>query len=183
MRKTTTLALIVTTIMVISAAAVLSHQGWRSGSRWAKDEAELIALEGKIKDAERPTVVMEADGKEYILHPGPIWYWKEKGYSLEKDQVVTVTGVVEEVDGALHIYPHIIKTGEQSIKLVDENGVPVWAGLRRGRSAGPGRGYGNCEYGAGHGWHGRGHMSGWRGHGYGHMSGWHIRGHGYGCGW
>jgi hypothetical protein len=184
MRKTTILALIVAAIMVISAAAVFSHPGWRGGHLWRGDGAELVKLEGKITDARRPMITMEADGREYILHLGPFWYWQEKEYTFEKDQAVEISGVVEEIDGVLNVYPHTIKINGESIELVDEDGVPVWAGRTGGRGPRFGRGYDHCGYGPGYGWHGRGHMHGWRGYGRGrtHGYGWHGRGF-YGCGW
>ncbi len=180
MRKGKVLALIIGAILVVSTTAVLSHPGWRGGNPWSGEEAELVTLEGTIKDADRPVVTMEAEGKEYILHLGPVWYWQEKGYKLEKDQAVKVTGMVEEIEGKLHFYPHTMESGGESIVLADENCVPVWAGQRGGRGPGFGRGYhGQCEYGPGHGWHGRGNMHGWDGH---HMYG--GRGRGFrGCGW
>lgn len=182
MRKTATLSLAVAAIMVISAAVVFSHPGWRGGRPWRGEGTEPVTLEGKITDAERPLVKMEADSKEYILHLGPVWYWQEKGYTLEKDQTVEVTGVVKDIDGVLNVYPQTIKTNGESIELADEDCVPVWTGRRGGRGPGFGRGYGQCGYGTGYGWHGHGYMHDPRGYGRGHMYG--RGGHGSrGCGW
>jgi hypothetical protein len=176
MRKRAVLSLAVAAIVVISATAVFSHPGWRGGRLQAWDKDKLATLEGKVTDAERPVVKMEADGKQYILHLGPIWYWQEKGYTLEKDQLAEVTGTIEEIDGVLHVYPQTIKANEKSIELADENGFPVWAGRKGGRGTRFGRGYKQCEYGPGYGRHGRA-AQGWRryGHGYARGRGWHGR--------
>jgi len=174
MRKITTLAIIVAAIMAISAAAVFSHPGWRGARPWGKAEGEQVTLEGKITDAERPLVKMEAEGKEYIFHPGPFWYWEEKEYTLEKDQSVKVTGVVEEIEGELHLYPYTIEADGKLIELVDEDGVPVWAGHRGGR----GPKFGRCGDDSGYG--GRGYMHGRARRGAGQARG--RGGYGRGCG-
>ncbi|MFC1718021.1 hypothetical protein ACFL6S_30450, partial [Candidatus Poribacteria bacterium] len=106
-------------------------------------------------------ITMDVDGKEYILHLGPLWYWQEKGCTIEEGQDVKITGAVEEIDGVLHVYPQIIEVDGKSIELTDENGMPVWAGCRGGR----GRGYNRRGSGPGFGRRGRG--QGARGHGYG----------------
>jgi len=185
MRKTTILALATAAIMVISAAAVFSHPGWRGGRLLRGEEAELVTLEGKITDAKRPVITLEADGKEYILHLGPIWYWQEKGQTFEEGQAVGITGVVEEVSGVFHVYPHTVKIDGETVELVDEDGVPVWAGRRVGRGPRSGRGYyDHCGYGPDYGWHGRDHMQGWGRYGRGPMHGRGRHGRGsYGRGW
>ena len=178
MRKKTIAALIIAAIMVISATAVFSHQARWDGQKqrgirkqvWDKDN--LVTLEGKITDAERPVITMDADGKEYILHAGPRRYWQEKEYTLEEGQTVKVTGVVAEADGKLNLYPSTIEADGKSIELTDEDGVPVWAGSKGGR------GCGSCGNRPGHGRSGRGNMHGGRGRGYGHSHGWHGQGRG-----
>jgi hypothetical protein len=179
MRRALILALIVAGAMVISAAAVFSHQGWRAGRPLKGEEVELVTLKGTVTDAKRPMITIEADGKEYILHLGPIRFWQEKGHTFEKGQAVEVTGAVEEFEGILHSYPHTIKINGESIELVDEDGVPVWAGSGFGRDSD------HCGYGPGYGGHGRGHMmgGGGYGHGYMHGRGRYGRGHMSGRGW
>ena len=152
MRKTVVLALIVTAVLAIAAAAVFSHPEWRDVDRqeWSKDD--LVELDGKIADVGRPTAVLKVEDKEYILHLGPLWYQEKDEYPFERDQAVKVTGVVEEIYGRLHIHPHTIESEGKSIKLVDEDGTPVWA---------------DCHgYDSGYDWRGRGHMRGWRGPGH-----------------
>jgi len=153
MKKTSVLALTIAAILIVSAAVVLSHSEWRStrSQRWDKDN--LVTLEGKITDVGRPTATVKVGDEEYILHLGPLWHQEEGEYSFEREQTVKVTGVVDEIYGRLHVYPHTIESEGKSITLVDENGVP--------------HGDGYChEYGSSHGWNWRDHMRGWRGHGH-----------------
>ncbi len=175
MRRKAILASVIVAIIVISATTVLSRPGWR-GNRdnclRKGDGGELVTLVGKIKSPERPEITVNVDGGEYILHPGPIWYWQEKGYTIEKDQDAKITGAVAEVDGVLHIYPQTIEVDGKSIELTDENGVPVWAGRRGGR----GRGYNRRGSGPGTGRRGRGQGAGGRGYGGGRRGS-------RGCGW
>ena len=179
MRKRTTLAIIIITVMAVSASAVFSHPGWRGGQKqsgyrhqiWDKDK--LVTLEGEIKDSERPLITIEADGKEYTLHAGPRWFWQEKEHNLESGQAVRVTGMVAEVDGKLNLYPSIIETEGKSIVLTDENGIPAWAGHGGRRGQRLGRGQARCDNAPGYGWRGRGHRHGRAGRG----------GYRHGCGW
>ncbi len=166
MRKRAILASVIVAIIVISATTVLSRPGWRGNRNNCLrrgDGGELVTLEGKIKDSERPEITMDVDGKEHTLHVGPFWYWEEKGYTVEEGQDVKVTGAVEEIDGVLHVYPQTIEVGDKSIELTDENGFPVWAGRRGGRGLRSARGYNRCESGPGTGRRGRGHGGGRRG--------------------
>ncbi len=179
MRKRTMLAIIIIAAIAVSASAVFSQPGWRGGQKqlgyphqvWEKDK--LVTLEAEITDAERPLITVEADGKEYILHAGPRWFWQDKGYTLENGQAVKVTGMVAEVDGKLNLYPSVIETEEESIVLADENGVPVWAGRGGRRGQRLGRGQDCYDNGPGYGWHGHGYRHGRAGRG----------GYRHGCGW
>jgi len=164
MRRKAILASVIVAIIIISATTVLSRPRWR-GNRdnclRRGDGGEQVTLEGKIKDAERPEITMDVDGREHMLHVGPRWYWEEKGYTVEEGQDVKITGAVEEIDGVLHVYLQTIEAGGKSIELTDENGVPVWAG-RGMRSA---RGYNHRGSGTGFGRHGRGQGARARGYG------------------
>lgn len=157
MKKTSFLILAIVGIITISAAIVYSHPEWR-GTRpqeWNKDD--MVTLEGTITDAERPIITMEAEGKEYTLRLGPAWYWEDKEVVLEKDKAIKVTGIVDDVDGKLHVYPYTIESDGKTITLADEDGVPSWRGGR-------GRGFGGRGgYGPGAGMYGR---RGMYGHGF-----------------
>lgn len=157
MRKILGLTVVVTAILIVSAMAVFAHTGWR-GVRTQWDEEKVVTLEGTIKDTERPIITMDVEGKEYTLHVGPYWYWEEKGLKLEKDQKVTVTGMVEEYEDVPHVYPKTIKINDETVELTDKDGVPVWAGQRGGRGPRFGKGCGDCDYGQGRGWQGHGRM-------------------------
>lgn len=150
MRKTVVLALIITAILAISAAAVFSHPMWHDvdGQKWSKED--LVTLEGTIADVGRPTAALKVEDKEYILHLGPLWHQERDEYPFEKDQAVKVTGAVEEMYGRLHIYPYTVESEGESIKLADEDGTHVWADCH-----GDDSGYDR---------HSRGHMRDWRGH-------------------
>ena len=169
MRKKIMLTSIIGVILVISVTTAFSRQGWRGGDPGIclrkGDSGELATLEGKITGAERPEITMDVDGGEYILHAGPRWYWQEKGYAVEEGQDARITGVVEEVEGALHVYPKTIEVDGESIELIDENGSPVWAGRRGGRGPRPAHGYGGRGRGRGYGarGYGRGHGGAQRG--------------------
>lgn len=121
---------IVLAMIVISATIVLSNPSWRGIRPQLWDKDKLVTLEGKITDIYRPLVVMESEGKDYVLRLGPYWYWQEKGYKIEKDKPIKVTGMIVEIDGKQNIFPQKVVIDGKEIVLSDENGIPVWAGQR-----------------------------------------------------
>jgi len=143
MKKRLIIGSIVALIVLVTTALAFSYQGWRI-QNW--DKSKVVTLEGKITDADRPIITMEADGKEYIVHLGRPAYWIDKGLKLEKGTSVKITGMVLDINGKMNIYPQSIIADSKEFKVSDENGVPVWSG--NGREYGHGR----------HGWQGRGNQ-------------------------
>lgn len=128
----------------------IAQDGRRTSARerWAKDE--LVTLKGEIIKVVPPLATLKADGKEYTMHLGPEWYWRENDYKLEAG-AVEVRGEVATEEGELHFYPYAIVQGKNTITLVAEEGTPLWSKgsnkMMKGMHHGSG---GNkCEHGAG----------------------------------
>ena len=76
MKKKLVVGIIATLAVLALTAVAFSQQGWRM-QNW--DKEKVVTLEGKITDADRPIVTMDSNGKEYIIHLGPVGYWQDKG--------------------------------------------------------------------------------------------------------
>lgn len=133
-------------VFFILIGSVLAYPGWR-WMNWDKGKVETF--KGKIV-SNWPCVTMQIDGQEYILHVGPLWYWQDKDVKFQKGATIEVVGMVVDVAGVKHIFPQALLMDGKEFKVTDENGIPLWAGYRRGhamRRLGPGmHGWRGCRW-------------------------------------
>lgn len=106
-----------------------------------------VTLTGSITEVNHPIAIFKAeDGTDYQIHMGPYWYWLNNGYKLN-NETATIKGEVKSVNGINELYPVEVIQNGMTIKLTDDNGIPLWANNNRN---GNGRGYGwnngNCKY-------------------------------------
>jgi hypothetical protein len=147
MRRSTIILLVV---LALGAASLVIAQGRSQGRGEAWDEDEVVTLDGVLTEVERPYATLESDEVSYIVHLGPPWYWDKAGYEVKDGDEVSINGQLSRDGDEIHLYPHTIVRGDETLKLADESGVPVWSG--RGSSedpppppaAGRGRGRGGC---------------------------------------
>jgi hypothetical protein len=142
--------LILLVALAIGAASLVIAQGRAQGQGEAWDTDEVVTVEGVFVEVERPYATLKSDETFYVVHLGPPWYWDKTGYEVKTGDQVSVNGQLSRDGDEIHLYPHTIIRGDETIKLADENGVPVWSG--RGSSedpppppaAGRGKGRGGC---------------------------------------
>jgi hypothetical protein len=142
--------LILLVALAIGAASLVIAQGRAQGQGEAWDTDEVVTVEGVFVEVERPYATLKSDETSYVVHLGPPWYWDKTGYEVKTGDQVSVNGQLSRDGDEIHLYPHTIIRGDETIKLADENGVPVWSG--RGSSedpppppaAGRGKGRGGC---------------------------------------
>ncbi len=117
--------------------------GWGMGGGYARfyDPKTVETTSGQVTEVDQ-TVFMKGmrkgvhltlnTGKESVsVHVGPIWYLENQDVKIEKGDKIEVTGSRITFDGKPAIIAAEIEKGGQTLKLRDENGVPVWAGWRR----------------------------------------------------
>jgi hypothetical protein len=125
-------------IVLFAATIVMAQEGRRGTARerWYADE--IVTLKGEVTNVVLPMATLKSESKEYTVHLGPIWYWKDNNYKLEKGEV-EIRGEVENENGALHLYPYKITQGKAIIELANDEGVPNWSRRSvRGRMSGRG---------------------------------------------
>jgi hypothetical protein len=80
-------------------------------------------------------LIVRTDKETIPVHLGPAWYVDAQPLEVEAKDQVEVRGSRVTVQGQPAIIAAEITKGEQSLKLRDEAGVPLWRG-RRGRPSG-----------------------------------------------
>ncbi len=108
--------------------------------------AELKVVEGKLVRYAPADVLMEADGKRYVLHLAPYWFLEDAGIILKEDDRIKVRGYIYTEGGQSEIIVTEIWKNGKNLRLRDRNGWPLWS--RGMRGSGRGRG---CCYGRGGG--------------------------------
>jgi hypothetical protein len=136
--------------LAVGGATLVIAQGRAQDGAEAWDKDEVVSLAGVMTEVERPYATLKSGDVSYIVHLGPPWYWDKSGYEVNAGDEVTINGQLSRDGDELHLYPHSIERGGETLRLADENGVPVWSG--RGRTngntppaaAGRGTGRGCC---------------------------------------
>lgn len=147
MNRAFTLAMTV----LLGATVVMAQESRHGAARERWDSDEMVTLKGEITNVLLPLATLKSESKEYTVHLGPIWYWKDNNYKMEKGEV-EIRGEVENENGALHLYPYKITQGKTIIELADDDGVPNWSRRSvRGRMSGRGH-HGHHGCGGGECW-------------------------------
>ncbi len=67
-----------------------------------------------------------------FVHLGPQWFIDKQGVKIAAGDTVEIKGVKAVRRGQDVFIAAEVKRGQDGLKLRDENGVPAWAGCRRG---------------------------------------------------
>lgn len=118
-------------MIVLFAIVVMAQDGRRGSPRERWDSDEIVTLKGEITDATLPVAKFKSEGKEYSVHMGPQWFWKQKNYEFKKGEA-ELRGELEKESDGLHFYPYTVTQGSAKIELADDDGVPHWS-ARSGR--------------------------------------------------
>jgi hypothetical protein len=127
-------------ILLLAAAASCSAQGMRAAGRPDPGTLQVQVIEGTV------TAVNIAYGVQYpsivvngaTIKVAPLWYLLENDFEVKAGDNVKVTAAPCNRTDATDLYAlEIVNTTRNAtIKLRDEDGVPLWGG-GRGRRGGP----------------------------------------------
>lgn len=102
-----------------------------------KTETTITGVIQEVKEIPGPGrttgthLVVKAETEVVDIHVGPTWYLKQQKYAFAKDDQIEVIGSRVKYQGADVIVARQIKKGDNTWKLRDERGIPLWS---RGRS-------------------------------------------------
>jgi hypothetical protein len=145
--------LLVSSLLLLAAAPAALAQpngprggGWGPGSPYGRmyDPKTVVSTRGEVASIDLITPVrgmsrgvhltLKTDkGETLAVHLGPQWYIDQQPVKLAKGDKVEVRGSrITFQDKPALIATEVTKHG-QTLRLRDDNGVPAWAGWRRGR--------------------------------------------------
>jgi sporulation protein YlmC with PRC-barrel domain len=70
-------------------------------------------------------VTLKTDGGDTVVHLGPASF-VDRQSTIQRDQRLTVTGSSVNIDGSPVIIASEVRQGDQTIRLRDKEGMPVW---------------------------------------------------------
>lgn len=145
--KKTTIAALLTALLAAGSTAVcaapVGSGGWGMGGAYQRmyNPASVESVSGEVQSVNRMVprrgmgagvhLMVKTDKETVAVHLGPAWYLDRQDTRIEKGDTVEVQGSRVTLRGKPVIIAREVKKGDQTLKLRDENGVPVWAGWRK----------------------------------------------------
>ena len=112
--------------------------GWGMGSNYGRmyDVKTVETIIGKVSNVER---IAPMKGKSYgmhltvrteqetlSVHLGPAWFIDNQDIKIEQNDRLEIKGSRIDFEGQPAIIAAEVENGDQTLKLREENGVPVW---------------------------------------------------------
>jgi hypothetical protein len=85
-------------------------------------------------------VTLKTDQGSILVHLGPGWYLDEKKFAVKAGDTMEATGSKVTLNNQPALIAREVKVNGATLKLRDDQGLPVWRGMGRGPGAGPGQG-------------------------------------------
>ena len=150
MKKIGTLLTFVSILTLVFAAESLAQRGmkwkgsggWGMGGQYGKmyDPKTVETVSGEVVSVDKITpskgmsygihLTLKTDKETISVHLGPGWYLEKQDTKIEPKDKVEVKGSRITFEGKAAIIAAEVKKGEESLRLRDENGFPVWSGWR-----------------------------------------------------
>jgi hypothetical protein len=117
--------------------------GWGPGTQYGRmyDSRSVETLKGEVLRVESVTplkgmvagvhLVVKTDREEISVHLGPAWYVENQDVKIAPGDAVEVKGARATVGGKPAVIAAEVRKGDQTLRLRDEAGFPVWSGWRR----------------------------------------------------
>jgi len=117
--------------------------GWGPGSQYNRmyDPKTVETITGEVTSVDRITPAkgmsggvhmnVKTDRETLSVHLGPTWYIENQDVKIERKDKVEVKGSRITFAGKPAIIAAEVKKGDETLKLRDDNGFPVWSGWRR----------------------------------------------------
>lgn len=97
---------------------------------------EWLSVGGVVQSIDGSLMLLQAESGDVIeVTLGQSGYWEAQGMGLAAGDAVVVEGFYEDEDTLSALSLSLVSTG-QTVVLRDDSGRPMWAGGRRGESAG-----------------------------------------------
>jgi hypothetical protein len=90
-------------------------------------------------------LLLKTDQGSLMVHLGPCWYLDEKKFAVKVGDTVEATGSKVTLNNQPALIAREVKVQGTTLKLRDDQGLPVWRGMGRGSGGGPGKGPGGGQ--------------------------------------
>ena len=117
--------------------------GWGMGSKYGRmyDVKTVEAIIGTVSNVERIApmkgmsygvhITMRTEQETLSVHLGPAWFIENQDFTIEENDELENKGSRIDFEGISTIIAAEIEKGDQTLRLREESGVPVWSGWRR----------------------------------------------------
>lgn len=128
--------------------------GWRGSRGWAAegsygrlfDPKSVVTVRGTITSLTEITpmrgmgvgvhLMLKTDTEVLDVHLGPLWYLESQDADLKIGDAIEVRASRVQIDKRPVLIAVEVKHGDDVLVLRDADGIPQWAGWRRGRPPG-----------------------------------------------
>jgi len=129
----------------VFAAPRMGMGGWGGGTKYGRmynaQTVETVSGEVVKVDKIKPMkgmsygihLLLKTEKGEISVHLGPAWYINNQDMAVAAGDKVEVKGSRVEFGGKPAIIAAEVKKGDETLKLRDDDGFPMWAGWRRNR--------------------------------------------------
>jgi hypothetical protein len=117
--------------------------GWGPGGQYGRmyDPKTVETVSGEVLRVERIAmmkgmaagvhITLKTDKEAIAVHLGPVWYLENQDVKIQPKDKVEVTGSRITFAGKPALIAAEVKKGDETLRLRDEAGFPVWSGWRR----------------------------------------------------
>jgi hypothetical protein len=107
---------------------------------------------GKGQGMQYRGFTLKTDQGSLMVHLGPGWYLDQKKFGVKVGDTVEVTGSKVTLNNQAALIAREVTVNGTTLKLRDDQGLPVWRGMGQGagggQGKGPGGGMGQCPAGS-----------------------------------
>jgi hypothetical protein len=119
-------------------------RGWGPGSAFDRmyDPKTAETIKGTVVGVDRVApmkgmgaglhLAVKTDAETISVHLGPTWYLENQDVKIQPGDAVEVKGSRVTMAGKPALIAAEVKKGDETLRLRDETGVPMWTGWRRG---------------------------------------------------
>ena len=153
MNKMTTLLAVTALLGILAAPEAYGQRGprgrggsggWGADSQYNRlyDPKTVETVSGEVIAVKHITpangmsygvhLELKTEKETVSVHLGPGWFIENQDIAIEPKDKVEIIGSRVMFDGKPAIIAAEVKKNDSTLKLRDQNGVPVWAGWRRG---------------------------------------------------
>lgn len=132
---------IITTVFTIFSLIFVVESFAQRGKGRIYNPQTVETISGEVVSVDKITqgrgkyygvhIMLKTDKETISVHLGPGWYIEKQAARIEPKDKVEVKGSRITFEGKPAIIAAQVKKGEKTLKLREENGIPLWRGGRR----------------------------------------------------